>query len=267
MGAAFAIQVMTGKELNVKKLMEWAFSKSETAQNWIKAIHTFTESTYRILSDGSIGKGIQRAVMPGYIFLEMVYGVDENNQSAYIPAEVWHLIKSIPGVIKQFTQSGQVIGADEFRKMLGLDLEEQVEVIVPVQETPNGKEQLKENENEVAAALHKMNTANTREEREEAEQVLNKAEGEHKKLLEIEYEESTGEVEVAVKEVGRNSLTCKIKSFLRNMKEHVRFSKALMEKIILQNKQPDKLTSEFVFTELIHYIRNSGENGIFTGAS
>lgn len=62
MGAAFAIQVMTEKEGNVKKLMGWAFSKSKNAKKWIKAMHTFSQGTRRLLDGGELGREIKRAV-------------------------------------------------------------------------------------------------------------------------------------------------------------------------------------------------------------
>ncbi|QQZ58853.1 hypothetical protein JI735_19165 [Paenibacillus sonchi] len=261
MGAAFAIQVKTGKENNVQKLMEWAFSKSETAQKWIKAIHNFTESTVRILSDGSFGKEIQRAVMPGYIFLEMNYSVDENNQSAYIPADVWHLIKSIPGVLKQFTNSGQIIGAEEFHNMLGLDMEEKIEVAVPVQENATASEVSKVNETErgVKEALHQVNIASNEEERVVAEQVLKAAEQNMSQLTETTYEEDKGMVATELVKVKMDSLMSRIKTLVRGGKECVRVPKSMMNTIILQIDESDKLSPTVIITRLLNYIRNVGK--------
>ncbi|MNB79182.1 transcription antitermination protein NusG [compost metagenome] len=262
MGAAFAIQVMTGKELNVKKLMEWAFSKSETAQNWIKAIHTLTESTFRILNDGSRGKEIQRAVMPGYIFLEMNYSVENTNQSAYIPADVWHLIKSIPGVIKQFTNSGQIIGSEEFQSMLGLDMEEKVEVTVPVQEVAPQSEtaQVRENEHQVKEALHQMNMASTEDERTAAEQALEVAEQQMNQMMEVEFEEDKGSVGTELKKVKNTGLLSKIKALVRGGKEYIRFPKVMLDTIILQENKHDNPTPAVIIALLMNYIRHLGKS-------
>lgn len=259
MGAAFAIQVMTGKEGNVQKLMEWAFSRNENAQKWIKSIHNLTESTVRRLSDGSLGKEIKRAVMPGYIFVEMNYSVDGNNQSAYIPADVWHLIKSIPGVLKQFTNSGQIIGADEFQKMLGLESEElQVEIAVPLQEDSAESVQVIEVEGNMEIALHRVNTASTQEERVEAEKTLEVAEQQMKELVEKPYEEAAGVVAAKLSEIKNSadssSVIGKIKTILRNGKEIVRLPKTLLEKIILGTDSQSKQSSHTIIDQLFEYI-------------
>ncbi|MCE3203501.1 transcription termination/antitermination NusG family protein [Paenibacillus sonchi] len=261
MGAAFAVQVMTGKENNVQKLMEWAFSKSETAQKWIKAIHNFTESTVRILSDGSFGKEIQRAVMPGYIFLEMNYSVDENNQSAYIPADVWHLIKSIPGVLKQFTNSGQIIGAEEFRNMLGMDTEEKIEVAVPVQDAVTASEvsKVSETERDIKKALHQVNMASSEEERAVAGQALEAAEQQMSQMTGNTYEESEGLVATALKKLANSGLISRIKTLVRGGKECVRVPKSMMNTIILQTDESDKLSPTVIITRLLNYIRNVGK--------
>ncbi|MDY7989802.1 transcription termination/antitermination NusG family protein [Paenibacillus polymyxa] len=260
MGAAFAIQVMTGKESNVKKLMEWAFSKSENAQNWIKAIHTFSQGTRRLLDGGELGKEIKRAVMPGYIFLEMNYSVDDNNCSAYLSADVWHLIKSIPGVLKQFTGSGQIIGAEEFHKMLGLDTEEQVEISVPVQEIGSEASKVNEAERNMKNALHQVNTASTEEERVQAEQALEVAEQQMNEMIEREYEESVGAVAAELKEIqhaaGSNSVVSKIKAFLRNSKEIVRLPKTLLEKIIMRTDSQSKLPPYTVVDQLFKLFKH-----------
>ncbi|ALP37947.1 hypothetical protein ASL14_18925 [Paenibacillus sp. IHB B 3084] len=259
MGAAFAIQVMTGKESNVQRLMDWAFSKNENAQKWIKAVHNFTESTVRILSGGNLGKEIKRTIMPGYIFIEMNYSVDENNQSAYIPADVWHLIKSIPGVLKQFTGSGQIIGEEEFRKMLGLDTEEQIEVAIPVQEIESEASKVNETERNMKNALHQVNTASTKEEQVQAEQALEVAEQQMNDLLEKSYEESVGAVGAELKEIehdaGSNSVVSKIKIFLRNSKEIVRFPKMLLEKIIVRTDSKSKPSPYEVVEQLFKHLR------------
>lgn len=223
MGAAFAIQVMTGKENNVKKLMEWAFARNESAQNWIKAVHTFTTTTRRLLGQGKLGKEIKRAIMPGYIFIEMNYSVDENNCSAHLPVDVWHLIKSIPGVIKQFTGSGQVIGADEFQKMLGLEPEEQqVEIAVPVEETSASNE-VDEVEKNMKNALHEVNMAKTKEERAQALKALDVAEQQMNVLVEKVYEEPVG---VVAKELSgiqqlKNRMAERVRAFVGSVKYFV----------------------------------------------
>lgn len=263
MGAAFAIQVMTGKENNVKKLMEWAFSKSVTAQNWIKAIHTFAQSTRRILDSGELGKEIQRAVMPGYIFLEMHYSVEDTNQSAYIPADVWHLIKSIPGVIKQFTQSGQIIGAEEFNKMLGLDVEEKIEVAVPVQEEGASLSEtalVRESEHQVKEALHQMNMATTDDERAAAKQALEVAEQQMNQMMEVEFEEDKDSVGTELKKVKNTGLLSKIKALVRGGKEYIRLPKVMLDTIILQEDKTDNPTPATIITLLMNYIRHLGKS-------
>lgn len=260
MGAAFAIQVMTGKENNVKKLMDWAFSKSENATKWIKAIHTFSQSTRRLLNSGEIGKEIQRAVMPGYIFLEMNYTVDENNQSAYIPADVWHLIKSVPGVLKQFTHSGQIIGADEFQKMLGLDVEEQVVVAVSSEEVTNTEEEARVNENErnLQEALHKVNTATTAEERAVAEQTFEKAEQQINNMKETAFDVEGDSVRGRLKKMKSTGLLRKIKVLIRGGRECIQIPMSMMGTIILQTERPDKLTPSMFLDRLFMYIRHIG---------
>lgn len=237
MGAAFAIQVMSGKETNVKKLMDWAFARNESASQWIKAVHTFTTSTRRLLGNGKLGKEIKRAIMPGYIFIEMNYKVDRNNQSAYLPAEIWHLIKSVPGVLRQFTGAGQVIGADEFDKMLGIEGPEEVEVSVPVEEKSEALV-VDRVGNEVRNARHKMNTASTIEDKVRAEKELEQAELIENELITTEYQESVSEVEREIRRVrnsgSKNNIISRIKVFLRDKKEIVRLPKILLEKIIVQ---------------------------------
>ncbi|MDU0330506.1 transcription termination/antitermination NusG family protein [Paenibacillus sp. 3LSP] len=262
MGAAFAIQVMTGKENNVKKLMEWAFARNESAQNWIKAVHTFTTTTRRLLGQGKLGKEIKRAIMPGYIFIEMNYSVDENNCSAHLPVDVWHLIKSIPGVIKQFTGSGQVIGADEFQKMLGLEPEEQqVEIAVPVEETSASNE-VDEVEKNMKNALHEVNMAKTKEERAQALKALDVAEQQMNVLVEKVYEEPVG---VVAKELSgiqqlKNRMAERVRAFVRNNKEIVSFPRTFLDKIIysvdLQSKWLQSPRS--LITLLFKYLRESG---------
>ncbi|GGG15359.1 MULTISPECIES: transcription termination/antitermination NusG family protein [Paenibacillus] len=262
MGAAFAIQVMTGKENNVKKLMEWAFARNESAQNWIKAVHTFTTTTRRLLGQGKLGKEIKRAIMPGYIFIEMNYSVDENNCSAHLPVDVWHLIKSIPGVIKQFTGSGQVIGADEFQKMLGLEPEEQqVEIAVPVEETSASNE-VDEVEKNMKNALHEVNMAKTKEERAQALKALDIAEQQMNVLVEKVYEEPVG---VVAKELSgiqqlKNRMAERVRAFVRNNKEIVSFPRTFLDKIIysvdLQSKWLQSPRS--LITLLFKYLREPG---------
>lgn len=265
MGAAFAIQVMTGKEKNVKKLMEWAFSKCENAQNWVKAIHNVTESTVRVLSEGGVGKVRERAIMPGYIFLEMNYDVDQHNQSAAIPADVWHLIKSIPGVLKQFTSSGQVISADEFQQMLGLEPEEQVEVIVSTDESSvveTEATQVSEVEGVVQNALHQVNTAKTVEERVEAEKVLESAEKELEGMIEKSYEEPVGATAIELRQIQKSAtessekgIIASIKVMIKNGKERICFPKTLLEKIISCNISECKSSPNNVFKSLMKYVR------------
>ncbi|GIP08256.1 hypothetical protein J1TS5_04260 [Paenibacillus macerans] len=259
MGAAFAIQVMTGKENNVKKLMDWAFSRNENAIKWIKAVHTFTQSTRRLLSEGKMGKEIKRAVMPGYIFVEMNYSVEDNNQTAYLPADLWHLIKSVPGVLKQFTGAGQIIGADEFQKMLGIDVEELVEVTVPVEDFVSEASHVDQVEKNVKTALHKVNTANTMKERKQALEELDTVEVREHQMVSVGYQEPSGEVTRRVEELqaasGNHKWLSKIKIFLRHKKEKVRFPKLLLDKIIDHIDFQCKPDPRFIVSRLLKFLQ------------
>ncbi|MGG1878827.1 transcription termination/antitermination NusG family protein [Paenibacillus cisolokensis] len=264
MGAAFAIQVMTGKENNVKKLMDWAFTRNESATQWIKAVHTFTTSTRRLLGSGKLGKEIKRAIMPGYIFIEMNYSVDENNSSSYLPAEVWHLIKSIPGVLKQFTGSGQIIGAEEFQKMLGLAPEEQqIEVALPADETSISTEtvQVDEVEKNMKSALHEVNMAKTNEERTQALKALDVAEQQMHELVEKVYEEPVGLVakELSGIQQLKNRMAERVRAFVRNSKEVVSFPQTFLNKIIYPDDHQCKLqhaSPRSLISLLFDYLRH-----------
>ncbi|MNW46806.1 transcription antitermination protein NusG [compost metagenome] len=271
MGAAFAIQVMTGKENNVKKLMEWAFARNESAQNWIKTVHTFTTTTRRLLGQGKLGKEIKRAIMPGYIFIEMNYSVDDNNCSAHLPADVWHLIKSIPGVLKQFTSSGQIIGADEFQKMLGLEPDEQqIEIAVPVEEASVSVEkvQVDEVEKNLKSTLHDVNMAKTNEERAQALKSLDVAERQMNELVDfnpLPHTEGDVYIGVVAKELSgiqqlKNRMAERVRAFVRNSKEIVSFPRAFLNQIIypadLQSKSQQSPRS--LIALLFEYLRESG---------
>lgn len=192
MGAAFAIQVMTGREQDVVKMMNYVLERNTTAQKWVKGIHAFVEKTCRLLKSGKLGKVVERPVMPGYIFLEMDYEVDEYNTSAHLPAEVWHLVKSIPGVLKQFTRAGQVIGAEEFGRMLGVEREEEVEVVVPVEEQVSEEVELEleEAEQQLSEALHEANMVSAPADRAKAEQGVVRALGRIQALTDKHFDES-----------------------------------------------------------------------------
>ena len=164
MGAAFAIQVKTGRESAVKKLLEWAFERNENARNWVKAVHAFTQGTVKLL-DGKLGKRMERPVIPGYLFVEMNYKAADENSTAYLSAEIWHLIRRVPGVLKLFADAGQVIGSETFQQLFErLETHEQVEIKVPDQEA------------EIATACAAYNDAETPEAKKEAEQELKQIE-------------------------------------------------------------------------------------------
>lgn len=257
MGAAFAIQVMSGKESNVKRLMEWAFSKNANAQKWIKEIHTFTQSTQRALQSGELGKPVSRALMPGYIFLEMNYSVDGENTSAYIADDIWHLIKSVPGVLKQFTRTGQIISTEEFGQMLGLDLEDQVEVAVPlsIEETDHDEEELAIAESRVLNSLHQVNMAKTPQERAEAEKVYDEAVQNEAELLygHDQVESISSELESLDEQHKSNPIISRIKSILRNDREIVRFPKSMLQRIGVP--EHDKPLAHVVIDRLRQFIR------------
>lgn len=261
MGAAFAIQVLTGKESNVKRLMEWAFSKNANAQKWIKAIHTFSQTTQRVLKSGELGKPVSRASMPGYIFLEMNYSVDGENTSAYIADDVWHLIKSIPGVLKQFTRSGQIISAEEFQQMLGLDLEDQVEVATPIDEDVSQHkeaEKLAKAENEVKLALHQVNTARTPQERAEAEKAYDEAvQNEAELLYGHDQVETIGSEMASLDEQHKsNPVISRIKNILRNDREIIRLPRIVLQRIGVP--EDDKPFAHMVIERLRQFIRMLG---------
>lgn len=176
MGAAFAIQVKTGREQSVKKLVEWAFERNEIAQQWVKAVHTFTQRTAKMLDDtGRLGKQTERPVIPGYIFIEMNYAVDDENRTAYLPHQLWHLVKSVPGVLKLFANAGQIIGAETFRELFDrLEPQiqnDQVEVAAPETNTE---------EQELIAACDVYNKAETAQDKQRAEQTLKRIEKMHR---------------------------------------------------------------------------------------
>lgn len=214
MGSAFAIQVMTGKENKVKALLDWAFARNENAQKWIKAVHTFTQGTRRLLGKDDMGKRIERAVIPGYIFIEMNYMVNEDNISSYLPADLWHLVKSVPGVLKLFANAGQIIGNDTFQAMIeSIDTEEQVEASIAVEEP-----------NEIPAIIE-FNEATTPEQKKQAEDKLTQID-ETKTYTEQIEEMKRGEP------LTKPNLLDRCKTFLRRNKDVIRFPLSLYVEII-----------------------------------
>ncbi|WP_411347094.1 transcription termination/antitermination NusG family protein [Paenibacillus sp. WLX2291] len=260
MGAAFAIQVMTGKESNVKRLMEWAFSKNVNAQKWIKAIHTFSQTTQRVLQSGELGKPVSRASMPGYIFLEMHYAVGEDNTSAYIADDVWHLIKSIPGVLKQFTRSGQIISEEEFEQMLGLDVTDQIEVSTPLGEDTLQEEAktLAKAEVNVKLALHQANTAEHPQERNEAEQILEHMIQQEEAIVQggQKLDTITAELESLDEQQKSHPIIRTIKSMVRSNKEIVRLPRTTLKCIGVSDD--DILYAHIILNQLRQFIRRLG---------
>lgn len=86
MGSAFAVQAMTGKENKVKALLEW-FAHNENAQKWIKDVHTFTQGARRLLGKDDMGERIERPVIRSF---------------SYLPANLWHLVKKLNDVLRNF---------------------------------------------------------------------------------------------------------------------------------------------------------------------
>jgi transcription antitermination factor NusG len=177
MGAAFAIQVKTGREQSVKKLVEWVFARNEIAQRWVKAVHAFTQRTAKMLDDtGRLGKQTERPVIPGYIFIEMNYAVDDENCTAYLPHQLWHVVKSVPGVLKLFANAGQIIGAETFRELFERIepqmQQEQVEIAVA--------ETTAEETKEMVAACTVYNAAESAQDKRQAEQTLKRIEKMHR---------------------------------------------------------------------------------------
>lgn len=211
MGAAFAIQVMTGRENNVKKMLDWALGRHPLAQKWIKGVHTFTQGTSRLLESGRLGKRIERATLPGYLFIEMNYSVDDENISAHIPAEIWHLIRSVPGVLRQFTQAGQVIGAGTFVDLVRqFNLDDQVEVAVPLEDRDEDK----------MKAIQHFNVAETPQQKNEAEAVLVELENEKTLVEQVE--------EMKTKAV---SMAKAIKAFIKRQKEVIHIPNELFQTV------------------------------------
>jgi len=213
MGAAFAIQVKTGREQSVKKLIEWAFERNEIAQRWVKAVHTFTQRTAKMLDDtGRLGKHTERPIIPGYIFIEMNYAVDDENRTAYLPHQLWHLVKSVPGVLKLFANAGQIIGSETFQELFERIepqiQNEQVEVTVP--------EMIME-EHEMVAACAAFNDAQTVHEKRRAEQTLKRIE--------------------KIRRIYRQTLD-RLGVFYRNGKHIVNIPKQVFEKTISRMPQP-----------------------------
>lgn len=209
MGSAFAIQVFTGRESNVKKMLDWMIERNDLAKSWIKEIHTFSQGTQKLLDSGKLGKRVERAALPGYIFIEMNYRQDEYNTSAYIPAELWHLIQNIPGVLRQFTKSGQIIGAESFESLIGRLLgEDSIEVAV----------EISNNDKEVATTNHAYNVASTPELKREAEN----------KITQLESELTISEqIEDLITKV-----SVRVQAFIRRQKEVVRFPISLFEQTL-----------------------------------
>ena len=163
MGSVFAVQVMTGMEKNVQKLLNWSLQQMQDHE--VKEIHTFCQETRRVLASGDLGTPIDRVFMPGYVFIEMVEASIEE-----VSAVLWHMIKKIPGVVKQFTSMCQSISAEEFKRMKGLDFEPHVEMVI--EEEPDVDHSLLQYEDEIADILHMVNTTISREDREQAELTL-----------------------------------------------------------------------------------------------
>ncbi len=209
MGAAFAIQVFTGRECNVKKMLDWTIQRNELGKNWIKEIHTFTQGTQKLLESGKLGKRVEKASLPGYIFIEMNYRQDDNNTSAYIPAELWHLIQSIPGVLRQFTKAGQIIGADSFESLIGRLLgEDSIEVAV----------EISNNDAQVATANHAFNVACSPELKHEAENMI----------VQLESEQTISE---QIDEI-TSKVTVRVQAFIKHQKEVIRFPISLFEQTL-----------------------------------
>lgn len=232
MGAAFAIQVMTGKENNVKRLMEWAFARSEQAKSWVKAVHALTSSSQRVGKTG-LGKVREKPLLPGYVFVEMNYASDKS--TAHLPAELWHLVKGIPGVIRQFTGAGQIIGSDVFEELSSKVLVDQVEVAVPVTEQEGTVPEVVQAEKAVQQTLHEANMAETPVQRAAAEEKLVEVLAAEQALIHQEPKLEQGpiaeQLEVMKQEVqdqpNKVGLLEKVKSYLKNQKEVLNVPKSL----------------------------------------
>lgn len=237
MGSAFAVQVITGKEQHAKKLMEWAFERNETARKWVKAVHTFTQGTRRLLESGKLGKNVERAAMPGYIFIEMNYSQDNNNSSAYLPPELHHLVKSVPFILNVFSRAGQMIGSEVFNDLAdSIDMNDQIEV----------SQDIPDHDNDIKEAVHDLNVASISE-RADAEAKL--VAYENKKLL----SEEISELKSAMKEL--------FEIVIKNNKEVIRFPASLFDKVIkniYDCNQFDKYLTKplFFLPRLLRYIRS-----------
>lgn len=264
MGAAFAIQVMTGREGNVKKLMDWAFGQNEQAMSWVKAVHTLASSTQRVVK-GGLGKVKEKPLMPGYVFIEMNYASDANNQTAYLPAELWHLIKGIPGVIRQFTGAGQIIGADVFEELFGKVEEEQVEMVAPTVEKEGTVAEVVQAEKDVQQALHEVNMAETPAERIAAEEKLEEAITVEQKLIHQEPQAEQGPVAEQLNELKQHvsatkagHILDKAKAFIKNQKEIVRLPKSLFFKyagVLMNLTRPEALSIPDLVAVLVQGLK------------
>lgn len=91
--SVFAVQCFTGEELKVVEKLKYVLEKRP--HPLVKAVHAFKTYTQKFRGEDTARKEFKSAV-PGYIFVEL------NNGYHTLPAELWHLIKSIPKVAHIF---------------------------------------------------------------------------------------------------------------------------------------------------------------------
>lgn len=250
MGAAFAIQVMTGKENNVKRLMEWAFARSEQAKSWVKEVHTLASSTQRVGKTG-LGKEKKKPLLPGYVFIEMNYASDKS--TAHLPAELWHLVKGIPGVIRQFTGAGQIIGSDIFEELSSKVESDQVEVFVPVAEQEGTVPEVVQAEKAVRQTLHEVNMTESPAQRAAAEEKLEEVLATEQELIHQKPQPEQGPIaeqldvlkQKAQGQPHKVGLLAKAKSFLKNQKEVLQVPKTLFMRywdVLMSDGVPDSFS-------------------------
>jgi|GEM_PF-6053461 len=245
MGAAFAIQVKTGREAQVRRLVEWALSENENAQKWVKAVHAFTQGTRRLLGKKKMGKRIEKPVVPGYIFIEMNYRVDDLNRTAYLPADVWHAIRRVPGVVRLFASAGQIIGAETFEELLKrLDTEERVEATVPVPDR----------EKAVREVVKEFNEARTTAEKKAA----------HRRLKTVDADTATVTEQLEEMKKKLESIVNRIKTFLREKKETVRIPLSLFTRALRTLRVPrrEAVAPETAVSLVLRTLRGDAERRV-----
>lgn len=143
--SVFAIQCYTGEELKVIKKLEYLLQKRPYPL--VKAVHAFKTYQQKFRGEDTARKEFKSAV-PGYIFIEL------NNGYHTLPADIWHLVKSIPKVCRIFRDK---IPEEEIKQFFeSVDVEPDIEV--KLSHPAKTEEELVAEEQET---LHEANMAGT----------------------------------------------------------------------------------------------------------